>query len=1208
MPPLRFNADLSEAQDKQIHGVSDLVHGEESGNLKFTYRHDSLPEPVVVHMIAHDCMSYPKNSGFIVFSEFDNGADDLALRLDNLSQKNKWSSIEEAVRVISETITSSIEKGEDSPSENSEDQTWEIGSDHEEFDPMETSSDNGDPERMSDLMDVVRPLSPQALANLRTSLRKTQSAGIIVGIYPRLEDNSPEVISLSAPATCLGVAPSILESWGLKQTDNLVLLIKITSEYPNLDDLLRYSSSQNVLQFRFGRCQGEKPSAASIQSAYRDTKYSSKDNDIGNIVVENAKLPFELIRMSSSLEKLLNSDFIGLLRARRMHRTFWPHVQHIMSTIQLLSTAQNSVDQGIDVEFLKSQVDHVPWQSLEGLISQDGALDSAESFSLPLVAMQFALHRLANCTRYCMVCNSCLDQGSSAVKPYVCSKSLCLFQYLSLGLGSSIEHEIITSPYVVDMLICFFYTALSQNSCRELPDGLSIKAAYVNSQEAQRGYVTAVADMKARIIRDLDFSRLVDGHTEKPINEILRQGDRLVIIYREAEAPSALFPGVVVKSWCQLTAFVGGEWTFECYHVDRSAAGCTTSPPHYDLPIALLKGGNWHGVHLFGYWQNIDKFGDKERSLALLNILDGIPSVLDMRDYLVAQPGRRLASWSRLNASELAVLNWTVASNRSLLVQDDYVVTDPEISRGLPPVTSRNKTSLPGKTESAETANETWMQFRFVQGAPEREQRFEQKATQLLQVTKTPTIFAWHGSRLKNWHSIIRTGLDFSVTENGRASGDGVYFSSEMGTSMSYCARMWTTSQLCYVRDCWAKSELQISSAIAVCELINCPSEFVSRSPHYVVSNLDWIQCRYLLVSTRPSSRAMTFACYEQKSHETPAYVLQDASASIRSCSQVIEIPIVAIPFDRRALQAREPPQTPTAAAKAAKAASSTESIAPSNFHYDVDDVQLYLGAEGVEDGLHSSTAKRRGSESSDSSRCPQSFSKRHKLSLELLPTRNLAKPDQTRNPSTFDPENLNMESLRLLGAPIWASTSKQAVRRLTMDLRDLHHRQTTLGDLSAGYYVHTDKSDNMFQWIVELFHFDPTLPLAGDMQRLGCPSVVLECRFGPNYPMTPPFVRVIRPQMVPFARGGGGHVTAGGAVCLELLTTSGWNPVVHIDNVLLQVHAALGEPERPARIDEATLGQDYGVAEAVEAFKRLAQTHQWGVPPDFALIAAPSW
>lgn len=89
--------------------------------------------------------------------------------------------------------------------------------------------------------------------------------------------------------------------------------------------------------------------------------------------------------------------------------------------------------------------------------------------------------------------------------------------------------------------------------------------------------------------------------------------------------------------------------------------------------------------------------------------------------------------------------------------------------------------------------------------------------------------------------------------------------------------------------------------------------------------------------------------------------------------------------------------------------------------------------------------------------------------------------------------------------------------------------------------------------------------------------SVVLELRFGPGFPEAPPFVRVIRPRFLEFGAGGGGHVTTGGALCLELLARPSWLPSVSIESVLVQVRMALcSRDPRPARLALAIRQRDY--------------------------------
>jgi ubiquitin-conjugating enzyme E2 Q len=158
------------------------------------------------------------------------------------------------------------------------------------------------------------------------------------------------------------------------------------------------------------------------------------------------------------------------------------------------------------------------------------------------------------------------------------------------------------------------------------------------------------------------------------------------------------------------------------------------------------------------------------------------------------------------------------------------------------------------------------------------------------------------------------------------------------------------------------------------------------------------------------------------------------------------------------------------------------------------------------------------------------------------------------------------------------------------------------------------DKVNNLFQWIVELHSFDPSLPLARDMKEARVRSIVLEIRFGKDYPMSPPFVRVIRPRFLPYAQGGGGHITSGGALCMELLTNSGWSPANSMESVFLQVRMAMCSVDpKPGRLQSITYPQssgtaysrsDYGVAEAIEAYIRAANVHGWKVPADLQTTA----
>lgn len=194
-----------------------------------------------------------------------------------------------------------------------------------------------------------------------------------------------------------------------------------------------------------------------------------------------------------------------------------------------------------------------------------------------------------------------------------------------------------------------------------------------------------------------------------------------------------------------------------------------------------------------------------------------------------------------------------------------------------------------------------------------------------------------------------------------------------------------------------------------------------------------------------------------------------------------------------------------------------------------------------------------------------------------------------------------------MLAEPSYATPmATKTLQRNLMEVLDIQ-KKTPLHEL--GWYIDPELVSNMYQWIVELHSFDPFTLLAKDMKLAGITSVVLEIRFGKDYPHSPPFVRVIRPRFLPFMAGGGGHVTAGGAMCMELLTNSGWSAVSSIESVLLQVRMAMMNPEpKPARLEDKSgsrIRQDYGVSEAIEAYKRACAQHGWQVPKDFSEFAS---
>lgn len=189
------------------------------------------------------------------------------------------------------------------------------------------------------------------------------------------------------------------------------------------------------------------------------------------------------------------------------------------------------------------------------------------------------------------------------------------------------------------------------------------------------------------------------------------------------------------------------------------------------------------------YNQNFDDMPEAIKAEAIILLLETLPPIKEIREYLaqqsrVMQPSLR--NWKeRITPAALGLLRWIIASNRSCIVQVERC-----------PGQDADDSSI-RLDEKCSNVPKDWLQFRFAQGAPDKEQRFLKalKEEKLSLSDRYPTVFAFHGSPMPNWHSIIRHGLDFKDTAHGRAFGHGVYHALDQGISNSY-AGSWPVQLL----------------------------------------------------------------------------------------------------------------------------------------------------------------------------------------------------------------------------------------------------------------------------------------------------------------------------------------------------------------------------------------------------------------------------
>eukprot|EP00571_Detonula_confervacea_P009604 CAMPEP_0172318204 /NCGR_PEP_ID=MMETSP1058-20130122/34143_1 /TAXON_ID=83371 /ORGANISM="Detonula confervacea, Strain CCMP 353" /LENGTH=496 /DNA_ID=CAMNT_0013032963 /DNA_START=49 /DNA_END=1539 /DNA_ORIENTATION=+ len=164
--------------------------------------------------------------------------------------------------------------------------------------------------------------------------------------------------------------------------------------------------------------------------------------------------------------------------------------------------------------------------------------------------------------------------------------------------------------------------------------------------------------------------------------------------------------------------------------------------------------------------------------------------------------------------------------------------------------------------------------------------------------------------------------------------------------------------------------------------------------------------------------------------------------------------------------------------------------------------------------------------------------------------------------------------------------------RRLASDLYKIMMADTK----EAGFSLEPCDEDSMDKWSIKLFGFDGDSNLAKDLMVCGMDHVELEMGFPDQYPFEPPFVRVVKPR---FKRQTG--FVMSGALCMELLTNDGWNPINDIESVIVSIRSLMvvGDGRLQAAAD---MGKE-AYKKAVEAVlkKKKAEQKEGKMPEDEA-------
>ncbi|KAI0799928.1 hypothetical protein GGR55DRAFT_692564 [Xylaria sp. FL0064] len=1153
-----------------IPHVRIIGKGDAQDEFIFAFVHPEVPRgEIKIHVMPEDTAGYPDDAYYVVYTN-DEVSSNIRVVLDNAMTSTRGLRIIDLLRSLSRLLCDTLGSTD----------TYDEGDDHNvimtdvDDDNEGDGDDNADSFEVSDDDDTDVPfdyddgeddfgfddrhlgtgrrtIHDAVLQRIRQDFRAVRNAGFKVGkIYGIDQPAEYGIMAMSVKASKLCLSEETHNAWNLEPSDYLVLLMKFTGEYVSFEDALARPTSQIPLEFRLRRCSKYRPTLNQAIAAFSplhgknrpEISAQKSDNYHNSLAAGDGFLTFGV---GGSIDLLLKNDFLSMMKLRKRYKVSWDEAKRIQSQLNKSATWDN---EPMEVSNPKANSANIIDTNLPPIL-RDDHLSSNGPISLPLIAMRFSLRYLVKCTEYCMICHEKTAGNFEALKPYVCGNPLCLFQYMSLGLGPSIDHEIINQEYVVDLLISFCYASLynwKKPQLREFPSGLDLKVPCVRPP----GYTSS--DLVKQI---KNYGTLIDP---REIEISWPNGQAKIMQETRANDP-ALTVG------CWVVVHTHHSEDVNVFHYARIEEKCGSIiqlhvASRFQVPMKqrvddVIQAWDWNKIdctsgQLVLCAQPLDELQTyEEKAFLLILLLSTLPSVAEMRSYLMADQYRQLSRWNRIPSESMKLLRWIIASNRSFIVQ---LENPPEANAK----SSGVKVNSPDRAREKIEGIDGWIQFRFAQGSPEKEALF----LNALQEVENPyrTILAWHGSPVGNWHSIIREGLNFNVTANGRAYGDGVYFSRSFDYSLGYSGAnrfIGLYNGRLDEESYWPQSVLKITSAISLNELVNRPDKFRHTTHCYVVDVLHWIQCRYLFVravdhqTIPPSKRRISFNQGEVFAQD-PQHTITGPQ------NKTLVVPKIAIPLGQQWQQ---------------HGTSYGEGHSNDTSDEEGEDIDFLAFEEDVQS--HTTKAK-----SNTNDKFPPT-----PTNQELL--------------TDFRPGSLDFSKLPKLAPTSYATRSAQQV--IQRELQKLEKIQTETPIHELGWYIDFEKIDNMFEWIVEMHSFDPKLLLAQDMKAAGITSIVIGIRFLRGFPVTPPFVRVIRPRFLPFSMGGGGHVTSGGALCMELLTNTGWSPVSSMESVLLQVRLAMcGREPKPARLEKRINGDNqYSYAEAVDAAIRAHTSHGWEVP-----------
>lgn len=167
---------------------------------------------------------------------------------------------------------------------------------------------------------------------------------------------------------------------------------------------------------------------------------------------------------------------------------------------------------------------------------------------------------------------------------------------------------------------------------------------------------------------------------------------------------------------------------------------------------------------------------------------------------------------------------------------------------------------------------------------------------------------------------------------------------------------------------------------------------------------------------------------------------------------------------------------------------------------------------------------------------------------------------------------------------------SSRFQKRIMREIRILQDNQNGNNDINFNYTVDINEDDmSKFTMNVAISNFydkdkksEEQLAIYKDLKKLKVDNIVFEIHMD-DYPVKPPFVRVVKPML------SGGYVMSGGNICMDLFGTKVWSAALTIENVMVMVVQLFKDKDYTSlKIGKGDVNKEYSLEDARSSHQQV--------------------